>query len=52
MSSPIPSGFKNREEYNAYMKVYNRNYRKLKNKKLDDLLKRIEELEAKLSGYE
>jgi len=33
LSSELPSGFKNREEYNEYMRKYNREYRERKKEK-------------------
>ena len=33
MTAPIPSGFKSREEYNEYMKKYNRDYRERQREK-------------------
>lgn len=44
MSSKLPSGFKNREEYNEYMKRYKRKYRVRKRAERADRLKELDSL--------
>jgi len=47
----IPSGFKNREEYNEYMRKYNREYRKRKKEEFQRLhaeLERYKQLFGKI----
>jgi len=45
LSSELPSGFKNREEYNEYMRKYNREYRERKKEEFFDRhVKNVREL--------
>jgi len=45
LSSELPSGFKNREEYNKYMRKYNQEYReRLKQKAIEDYIEKMKAL--------
>ena len=46
----IPSGFKSREEYNAYMKKYNKKYRARKKAELREKIRELEERNAFLES--
>jgi len=52
LSSELPSGFKNREEYNKYMREYLREYRKRKKNDPNVLRKQIIKLQKKLESIE
>ena len=44
MSAPLPTGFKTREEYNEYMKKYNKGYRERKKNEIGHTLELFSEL--------
>jgi vacuolar-type H+-ATPase catalytic subunit A/Vma1 len=46
MTEPIPSGFKTREEYNDYMKKYNRGYRTRRKAERELLVENIKKILA------
>jgi hypothetical protein len=50
MSSKLPSGFKNREEYNRYMRNYRKNYVSKQKRRLQWLENRVGYLEMLLES--
>jgi hypothetical protein len=48
MDSKLPTGFKSREQYNEYMKTYNRNFRK---RKREEEKRKVADQAAKIGQF-